>query len=69
MATVAVIGLGEIIFVILTKLLVSLGLSLYLAKVIVGDFSVLYFVFKIVGALLSPSLSQQLRNVCNLKTR
>lgn len=69
MATVAIIGRGEIIFVILTKLLVSLELSQYIAKVIVSNFSLLYFVSKIVGALLRPSLSQQLRNVCDVQTK
>ena len=64
-----VIGLGEIIFVILIKLSVSLGMVEYPGKVILRDFSLLYFDFEIVGALLRPPLSQQLRNVCNLKTR
>lgn len=57
------------ISVILTKLLVSLELAQYLGKVVWRDFSFLCFVFKIAGALSRPSPFQQLRNVCNLKTR
>lgn len=68
MANEAVIGAGENIFVVLTKL-VSLELALYLEMVILRDVSLLYFVFKILDAQLRPPLPQQLRHVCNFKSR